>query len=224
VKKTYNWLILSGYHRSFVLPLCPLNMRDLGKLGDPGCDVCRKKNANQCVQCMMASYCSKGTLIYCDVSRMSSYYRFIIECQRADWPTHKVACKSTKGGTWHKITLSPPSPATPYLSLLNRLDSRHNSGATNASTPPLDVHKGKVFLAKFQLSLSSIQGRSGDMLVYDRQRSFSLFWKPASQPVLFHRAEQMIGHKLKFYRWMKRTGDYDFEICLDRAPEQDQLW
>ena len=49
---------------SFVLPLCPIGMRDLGILTkDPGCEVCGnagKENIKRCAGCLAVSYCSKG--------------------------------------------------------------------------------------------------------------------------------------------------------------------
>lgn len=50
----------AGFQASFVLPLCPIGMRDLGKLTkDPGCEVCGKKNISRCAQCLTVSYCGK---------------------------------------------------------------------------------------------------------------------------------------------------------------------
>lgn len=46
---------------SFVLPLCPIGMLDLGKLTkDAGCEVCGEKNFSRCGQCLAVSYCSSG--------------------------------------------------------------------------------------------------------------------------------------------------------------------
>lgn len=54
----------TGFHPSFVLPLCLIAMRNLGKLtNDPGCEVCGKKNTSRCMQCMSVVYCSKGALL-----------------------------------------------------------------------------------------------------------------------------------------------------------------
>jgi len=51
----------SSYDKSFVLPLCPLNMQTLGKLTvSTGCEVCGKKDASRCLQCLSVVYCSKG--------------------------------------------------------------------------------------------------------------------------------------------------------------------
>ncbi|PPQ94681.1 hypothetical protein CVT25_009536 [Psilocybe cyanescens] len=202
-----------GFRPSFLLPLCPINMRNLGSLAkDSGCEVCGKKNTSRCVQCMSVVYCSK-------------------ECQRSDWKTHKLACKSIKGGTWHTITVSDSSfgmPDMPYMSLLNRLDSMHKHPPTEVGSAitkaPPDVHDGKIFLAKFQISLGNPIGQATNMLVYDRTQRFKVFWTRNSDPNLFDEAQRIIGGKMKFYRWMKRISDYKYELCLDRAPEQDPLW
>lgn len=47
---------------SFILPLGPVPMEEVGKLTtDPGCDVCGStKNASRCTQCLTAVYCSPG--------------------------------------------------------------------------------------------------------------------------------------------------------------------
>ncbi|KAF8885085.1 hypothetical protein CPB84DRAFT_1788684 [Gymnopilus junonius] len=193
-----------GLYQSFVLPLCPIGMKSLGKLTDPGCEVCGKKTGSRCLQCLSVLYCGK-------------------ECQRADWPTHKQACKSLKGGKWHKITLSHFAAGLPFQTLMNRLDSG-NGVSLRGDGPPEDVHNGKMFLAKFQLPLSSGSTIPQRMLVYDRQRSFSLNWERNSDPVLFDEAARIIGGDLKFYRWMKRTGDYTFEICIDRSPIPYPVW
>ncbi|PPQ92952.1 hypothetical protein CVT25_000215 [Psilocybe cyanescens] len=202
-----------GFHPSFVLPLCPIAMRNLGKLtNDPGCEVCGKKNTSRCMQCMSVVYCSKN-------------------CQRAHWKTHKKTCKSIKGGTWHAITVHEPNVVAPQLSsIVNRLESTHDPytagmSPSNNGIPP-DVHGGKIFLAKFQVALTyDDQGTNApDMLIYDRTRSFRFFWKRSSNPELFAEAQTMMGSKLKFYRWMRRTGDYQFDLCIDRAPEEDPLW
>ncbi|KAH9479136.1 Ankyrin repeat and MYND domain-containing protein 2 [Psilocybe cubensis] len=187
----------TGHHPSFVLPLCPIAMRNLGKLtNNPGCEVCGKKNTSRCMQCMSVVYCSK-------------------QCQKEHWQTHKETCKSIKGGTWHSITVQEPDMGPPELnSIVNRLESMHNPqtagiSPSNNGIPP-DVHGGKVFLAKFQVSLTydNYGILAPDMLVYDRTRSFRFFWKRRSNPRLFAEAQKMMGSKLKFYR----------------APREDPLW
>ena len=53
-----------GVTTSFVLPLCPIGMRTLGKLThNPGCEVCGKKTTSRCMQCMSVVYCGKGIFL-----------------------------------------------------------------------------------------------------------------------------------------------------------------
>lgn len=53
-------------HRlTFLLPLGPLNMRDLGKLNSlPGCEICGKRVTSRCTQCLTVSYCGVGESPY----------------------------------------------------------------------------------------------------------------------------------------------------------------
>ena len=54
-----------NFQASFVLPLCPLGMRDLGSLTkDLGCELCGEKNISRCAQCLAVSYCSKGKFLF----------------------------------------------------------------------------------------------------------------------------------------------------------------
>ncbi|KAJ3515704.1 hypothetical protein NLJ89_g1592 [Agrocybe chaxingu] len=196
-----------GLHASFVLPLCPLGMRELGKIThNAGCDVCGKKNTSRCKQCLSANYCGK-------------------ECQQQDWKTHKLTCRSLKGGSWDTITTCGLPSFLPHSSMINRLDTLNHPPSSKVSDgkPPADIHNGKVFLAKFQISLAGMSG-GAHIMIYDRQRSFQLFWLRASNVALFERAKAMMGHKLKFYRWIRRVGDYGMDVCFDRAPEADPLW
>ena len=58
--------IMDALYKSFVLPLCPLNMLTLGKLTlNTGCEVCGKKDTSRCVQCLAVAYCSRGKLQLC---------------------------------------------------------------------------------------------------------------------------------------------------------------
>jgi len=59
----------SGCDKTFVLPLCPLNMQTLGKLTvNTGCEVCGKKDVSRCLQCLSVVYCSKGMFHYSSCS------------------------------------------------------------------------------------------------------------------------------------------------------------
>jgi len=60
--------IMDALYKSFVLPLCPLNMFTLGKLTlNTGCEVCGKKDTSRCVQCLAVAYCSRGEFQLCSL-------------------------------------------------------------------------------------------------------------------------------------------------------------
>ncbi|KAF8810460.1 hypothetical protein BYT27DRAFT_7336692 [Phlegmacium glaucopus] len=193
---------------SFVLPLCPIGMRDLGSLTkDPGCEVCGKKNISRCGQCLAVSYCSR-------------------ECQKGDWQNHKAACRSLKGGTWRTISVKEPPGSPPFRWLLNRLDPLHDASTAgkDMSTdgkPLANIQNGKIFLAKFQISLAP---KPTDMMIYDRQRSFQVHWSRTSDIDLFDSARKVMGSKMKMYRWVRHISEDDFEVCLDRGPNIDPVW
>lgn len=167
-------------------------------------------------------------------SSLKVIYDDLSECQTADWKTHKSTCHSLKGGSWHKIQaidplqLAPvnsPGAKPPYSLSFNRLDATQTEWKNTVcdGRPPPDVHDRKVFLAKFQLSISS-NATPRHMLIYDRTKSFQLLWFRKSDPELFDEGTKMMGNKLKFYRWVRQTGDYEFDLFLDRAPGTDPIW
>jgi len=50
-----------GLKMSFLLPLGPLNQKELGRLtNNTGCEICGKKNVSRCVQCLSVAYCGSG--------------------------------------------------------------------------------------------------------------------------------------------------------------------
>lgn len=63
-----------------------------------------------------------------------------------------------------------------------------------------------------------------NMMIYDRQRSFQLMWFRNSNPTLFDYAKQMMAGQYKFYKWVKRVGDDEMEVCLDRSPVNNPVW
>ncbi|KAF8066677.1 hypothetical protein FPV67DRAFT_1449840 [Lyophyllum atratum] len=197
-------------HRlTFLVPIGPLNMRDLGKLNNsPGCEICGKKNTSRCTQCLSVAYCGK-------------------ECQREHWKEHKGQCRALKGGTWHTISFTMETGGLDYRFIVNRFDTMHDVQAqvehTDPKAPPPNVHGDKVFLVKFQISLSQF-GSDASMLLYDRQKSFQVYWKKAEDPRIFAEAEKAMGDKLKIYRWARRVGDYQLSVCFDRTPETDPVW
>ncbi|KAF9461154.1 hypothetical protein BDZ94DRAFT_1264418 [Collybia nuda] len=199
-------------HRlSFLLPLGPLNMRDLGKLNNlPGCEICGKRVTSRCTQCLTVSYC--GT-----------------ECQREDWKVHKQRCRSLKGGTWHTLTFeknygSPGLVASRLV--VNRFDSAHDTQSmieNDLGVPPIDIHGEKPFLIKLQIALHQF-GDDASMLVYDRQKSFQAYWKKSADRDIFTEGQKAMTGNLKIYRWARRVGDYQLSVCFDRAPEKNPVW
>ena len=113
----------------------------------------------------------------------------------------------------------------PFRRLVNRLDPLSSSTAgIDVSThgkPLANIHHGKIFLAKFQLALAP---QPTDMMIYDRQRSFQVHWRRSSDIALFDSAKQVMGSKMKMYRRVKHISEDEFEICLDRGPNQDPVW
>ncbi|RDB27781.1 hypothetical protein Hypma_003242 [Hypsizygus marmoreus] len=202
----------SSHRLSFVLPLGPLGMRDLGKLNNsPGCEICGKRDTSKCTQCLTVSYCGK-------------------DCQRADWQEHKKRCRSLKGGTWHTMTFSRTSELTApsvYRVIINRYDSLHDAKQRiekeDLNVPPPNIHGDKAFLLKFQISLNQF-GDDTAMLLYDRQKSFQVYWRKREDREVFAEGEKAITGKVRIYRWARRVGDFQFSVCFDRAPEKDPVW
>ena len=155
---------------------------------------------------------------------------FYLECQHVDWPQHKKTCRSLKGGTW--ITLpfvsSMPQYAGQFAVIVNRFNSSRpeEQRTINDASVPTNIHGDKVFLIKIQIGMDG----EGNFLIYDRQRSMQVYFIESMDPELFKKFRAEIeGPKggyngLKMYRWAKRTGDFQFDICLDRAPQEVIKW
>ncbi|KAG6909518.1 hypothetical protein DXG01_017075 [Tephrocybe rancida] len=199
-----------------MVPLAPLNMRDLGKLNSiSGCELCGNEMRSRCTQCLVVSYCGK-------------------ECQREDWSNHKRLCRSLKEGTWHTLTFSHAS--TPmggmYRAVINRYDSTHEIGSLiegpeDPNAPPSNIHDEKAFLVKFQISLSQYgmdSSMDSSMLLYDRQKSFQVYWLKKQDAQIYAKGEKAIGDGLKIYRWARRVSDYQLAVCFDKAPVTDPVW
>lgn len=56
---------------------------------------------------------------------------------------------------------------------------------------PVDIHNGRTFLIKIQISYTNDKGT---MLVYDRQRTFNLFLHRENDPVLHDQVKTSLGH------------------------------
>ena len=156
---------------------------------------------------------------------ISNLWSSSIECQKQDWPDHKLACKSLKGGTWSTIKLSSLQQYGLYPTLINRLDDLSADNWTTSrpqENTPIQERQGKVFLAKFQIGLSEIA--ASNVMIYDRQRSFQLFWSRDSNPSLFDDATKMMAGQFKIYRWVRRVGKDEMRVCFDRSPAKNPVW
>ncbi|KAI0649718.1 hypothetical protein C8Q79DRAFT_343079 [Trametes meyenii] len=211
------------YRATVVLPLGPLGPEAIGKLNNnTGCDVCGKHSGLRCGQCQSASYCGPT-------------------CQKADWPSHKQACRSLKGGRWVKIPFRAAVPGTESMqqAVINRYTTMTraedipanslSSGDSSSLVPPPNTQGNKPFLMKIQVGLYG-PGRD-TMMLYDRQRSFGQVWavRMDGAATFADLVAEMAGPRggyggVKMYRWAKRTGDWEFTICVDRQPEIDIKW
>ncbi|KAI0672104.1 hypothetical protein C8Q78DRAFT_971565 [Trametes maxima] len=211
------------YRATVVLPLGPLGPEAIGKLNNKtGCDVCGKHSGLRCGQCQSASYCGPA-------------------CQKVDWPSHKRTCRSLKGGRWVKVPFRAAIPGTEgmHQAVINRYSTMTRAEDIPANTlpkrgsgelvPPPNTQGDKPFLMKIQVGL---HGPGRDiMMLYDRQRSFGQVWTVRMDgPATFaDLVAEMAGPRggyggVKMYRWAKRTGDWEFTICVDRQPETDIKW
>ena len=155
------------------------------------------------------------------------------ECQKADWPTHKQSCRSLKSGAWLTLPFitTPPELAGRVAVNANRLSTeerRVQMPASGNSAPPPNIHGEKVFMVKIQISINPFA--MGSLLVYDRQRSFTVWVMESADWELFDVVRQEIQDPrgrysgMKMYRWAKRVGDFELSVCLDREPKEDIKW
>lgn len=88
---------------------------------------------------------------------------------------------------------------------------------------PRNAHGNKLFLIKLQLA-------PDNMLIYDRQRTFQVYFLKDKNPVIFRKFQrEMEGPRggyygRKMYRWAKRTGDWELSVCLDKEPQEEIKW
>lgn len=99
---------------------------------------------------------------------------------------------------------------------------RAGGESTREPDIPKDIHGNKAFLLKFRVGLGG--GRPNHMMMYDRQRSFTIFWRRAEDPEAFSVGEKALGSDLKMYRWAVRTGLSTMKVCFDRPPKDTPPW
>ncbi|KAI1792762.1 hypothetical protein LXA43DRAFT_972427 [Ganoderma leucocontextum] len=206
---------------SVLLPIGPLEYDALSNLNNNmGCTMCGKRASSRCSSCQSISYCGAA-------------------CQRADWTEHKPACRSLKDATWRTIRLRAGYPGMEncQFGLLNRhaslalpegADPVHKWFYLDDALPYVNVYGDRPFLTKMQITPPGVA--PGRIMVYDRRQTFLGFLREdVDAPAFWEFAAEMRGARgglmgLKMHRWVKRTGDWELSVCLDRAPVADVKW
>lgn len=216
------------YNLSFLLPTAWLSMKDIGRLNKTtGCALCGETTHSHCSACKSIQYCSKGRLFRLTEGMQNSPQGTIVECQRKHWSEHKFLCRSIASGTWHTITLEPHVMAAMsglYSTNINRYDDLDDEGSVQDGKSrdkiPSNIHGDDYHVVKLQLPL----GGSSHMLVYDREKSFQLFFRRDKNPDAFTDLVLEMGTWPKLYRWAQRVDDWEWRICVDREPQPAPRW
>ncbi|KAH9931586.1 uncharacterized protein B0H18DRAFT_1116365 [Fomitopsis serialis] len=162
------------FHVSFLLPFGPLGYEDIGKLNkDTGCVLCGRKTASRCRQCQSVSYCGA-------------------DCQKADWPDHKHACRTLKGGTWRTLPFLTVLPGREgmFATRINRFsqasDMRPNAMPEDPNVAPSNTHGDHLFLVKILIEAMT----RDHLVIYDRQGSIMVYFVKGKNPGLFDEMER----------------------------------
>jgi len=211
---------------SFLLPVAPIDPKDLGHLNArTGCSVCGEKAAKKCAGCYAILYCSE-------------------ECQKDDWKDHKPLCKSLKGATWIPIKFRRMSLRGPENDVSGNVTStiRWNNNsvigregtmkvmydATKEDFPPVNTHGTDPFVMKVQYNPA---GGAKAMWIYDRDRTIE-GEHPEPQAgqsrEIFDQIHSVMVTKGarfdKLFCWARRVGDWELLLTVDRLPDQGVKW
>ena len=217
---------------TFLFPLGAIPMADVGKLSvDAVCDVCGStKGVSQCSNCMTVAYCSPGTDL--PSSPYAGQLTAVEECQKSDWPRHKLRCDNLKGGTWTTINLgeNPTSPVAgggplfmTNLNIHENLQSNSNTKTSRVGGTIPNTHGDKMFMVKFQVPGMGMSDPD-HMYLYDQKRSFRAFWKQSEDPEAFEVGNRSLGGYPKMYRWARFVSGNTLSVCFDKAPAEMPPW
>lgn len=219
------------YSRSFFLPMAWLSMQDIGRLNKTiGCVVCGEPTRSQCGGCSSTQYCSKGFSLSQSTPLHAHFTNFAFtECQKKHWPDHKFLCRTISSGTWHTTVLEP-NPMAAFTGLtatfINRFDDldEHSpvADARAREKVPPNIYGDSYHIVKLQLPLTTSE--PSHMLVYDKSKSFQLFFRADKNLEAFIEAVEAMGSWPKLYRWAQRVGDWEWKICFDREPQPAPRW
>ncbi|KAF9022607.1 hypothetical protein BDZ89DRAFT_199724 [Hymenopellis radicata] len=219
---------------SFLLPLNPLSQIDIGKLSHTGCEVCGAKTTSRCTQCLMVSYCGK----VCQREHWPKHKALCKAMKAGTW----IPVKFQK-----YIVIDGKRMDSGIANTAGPLDmDKVVYNDQEDSSPPPNTHGDRPFLVKIQKlkyapadAIFNPSSRTDDLhfmtdkagnpniphpdglLVYDRSRPFYAFVMQAEDAKAYGVLSKEIAarnHRDKIYRWAKRSGDFEFSICWDRAP------
>ncbi|KAG8846385.1 hypothetical protein FRB96_001998 [Tulasnella sp. 330] len=227
---------------SFILPVGPLESKDLGRLNiNNGCVVCGKPADKRCAGCAggfqenVRSF-SKPTLYLYWLSVAIHYCS--PECQKADWPDHKSTCKTLMNAKWTfvRFYIIPPGlPPGASYTVLNHNDrvsgrpDRPLEVKSEETEAPLNTHGTKPFIVKVQYNGSD----ATPMMIYDRRRTFHVLYPKSREDVNeaenYDNVARAVRSNIawsgaKLFCWARRTGEWQLDLALDKLPSQDVKW
>ncbi len=100
-------------------------------------------------------------------------------------------------------------------------DPKVSDAQAREKVPP-NIYGDSYHIVKLQLPLTT-SGPS-HILVYDKSKSFQLFFRADKNFDAFTEAVEEMGSWPKMYRWAQRVGDWEWKFCLNREPEPTPRW
>ncbi|KAH9934586.1 uncharacterized protein BXZ73DRAFT_100776 [Epithele typhae] len=168
------------------------------------CAVCKRRPVKECTQCFMAAYCGR-------------------DCQRAHWDAHSKTCLPRTGGRWVAVqgafVYCEPSRFQVPLASLDpvRIEGSIPERSASRQTPSGPRRSEKLFLMRI------FEPEPGELLICDSRRVLLFSLGRGRNESLRELFAEVRGARDEngiptIYRWAKRTGEWTYDICLDRAP------